>query len=245
MRPIYLIRAVIGVVLCVCFTALMSVLVVTVAVLGREDFADRLAVVWGRTCLLFFNVKVQLHGVENIPMDRGVLFLFNHQSHFDIPCLYGYVPKRMRFGAKYELFKIPIFGRAMRAIGTLPIARENRNEVFRVYREAEAKFAMNWNYALAPEGTRQPTPAIGSFKKGPFIFAVNAQAIIVPIVISGTYEVLPKGAVLPNADRWSRVVHMRFLPAVETRGMTISDVSALATATQRDVVSAFAEMRRL
>jgi 1-acyl-sn-glycerol-3-phosphate acyltransferase len=193
--------------------------------------------------LKFFDITVQTHGLENIPKDRGVLFLFNHQSHFDIPCIFGSIPKRVAFGAKIELFKIPFFGAAMRVVGTLPIVRDNRAEVFRVYREAQERFAQNWNFALAPEGTRQSRPEIGNFKRGPFVFAVNAQAPIVPVVIAGAYEVLPKGRILPNADKWRRTVHLRFLPLIETTGLSTQDVSRLTDSVHEQFVAAFSEMK--
>ncbi|MCM2282940.1 MAG: 1-acyl-sn-glycerol-3-phosphate acyltransferase [Bdellovibrionaceae bacterium] len=244
-RVLCVVRAVLGVLATVLFTGVICLLVLPLAALGRMATVDRLLLLWGRTILAFFNVKVQLHDMNNIPMDRGALVLFNHQSHFDIPCLSGHMPKRMRFGAKYELFKIPFFGAAMRAVGTLPILRENRSEVFRIYREAESKLAGNWSFALAPEGTRQARPEIGTFKKGPFLFAVNAQAPILPAVIAGAYDVLPKGKCLPNADRWTRTVHLRFLPPIETKGMSIADVHALTRQTQEKVVAAYADLRKL
>ncbi len=238
-------RSACGLVFGVLFTGAMSVLTLAAVALGRDLLIDRFVVFWGRTCLRVFNVRVRLHDAQNIPGDRGALFLFNHQSLFDVPCMYGFVPKRLRFGAKAELFKIPFFGAAMRAIGTLPIERDNRGEVFKIYREVEAKFAMNWSVALAPEGTRQSKPEIGAFKKGPFIFAVNAQAPIVPVVLSGAYEVLPRGRLLPNADRWASTVHVRFLPLIETKGLATGDVAQLTQTAHEKVLAAFADLRRL
>src|SRR5690606_17085370 len=106
--------------------------------------------------------------------------------------------KHIRFGAKIELFKIPFFGRAMRAVGTLPIARENRAGVFKIYKEAERQFSRDVIFVLAPEGTRQKEPRIGRFKKGPFIFAINARVPIIPAVLRGAHEVLPKKSLLVN-----------------------------------------------
>lgn len=245
MRVLCTSRSALSLVIGLAFTALMSLIVLCVAASGKVEIGDRLIVFWGRTILKLFNVRVRLHDFQNIPLDRGALFLFNHQSHFDIPCLVGFIPKRLRFGAKHELFQIPLFGPAMRVMGMLPISRENRGEVFRVYREAEAKFALNFNYVLAPEGSRQSEPVIGTFKKGPFIFAVNAQAPIVPVVVSGAFEVLPKQRLLPNADRWSRTIHLRFLPVVETRGLAVSDVARVTQTTHEKVLAAYEDLRQL
>ncbi len=238
------IRSLIGWPLAILYTGLMSVVTVLIALTGWTQAVDSSIQLWARGLLKFFNVHLVLHDWENVPKDRGVLFLFNHQSDFDIPCLHALPRPRVRFGAKAELFKIPVFGAAMRAAGTLPIVREDRGEVFRVYREAQKKFAEKWTYALAPEGTRQARPEIGNFKKGPFIFAVNAQAPIVPVVLEGTYDILPKGSWLPNLKAWRKDVHIRFLPPIETAGLKVEDVHRITRETHDQMVKAFAALRR-
>ncbi len=160
-------------------------------------------------------VRMNVKGWENIPKNRGFLLLFNHTSFFDIFIIHNLLPQ-LRFGAKIELFKIPMFGRAMRMVGVLPIARNNPEEVYKVYREAEPKMKAGQIYALAPEGTRQDGGAIGPFKAGPFIFAINTQAPIVPCVLRGAHHILPKHHVLPNWGCWQRTVEVEFLPLVET-----------------------------
>src|SRR5205823_2559565 len=152
---------------------------------------------------------------------------FNHQSHVDIPSIHSTIRRRLRFGAKIELFKIPIFGAAIRAAGVLPIARANRDEVYRVYRQAAAKLAAGWSFILAPEGTRQREPRIGPFKRGPFVFAIDAQVPLVPIVLKGTFDVLPKSSRLVNVGAWSRTVTLHALPPVETKGLGRDDVTRL------------------
>ena len=87
---------------------------------------------WSRGILWAFNVRPSITGLENLP-NKGALFLFHHTSWFDIWILHGTIFRVSRFGAKAELFKIPIFATAMRTAGVLPIAREKRAEVFKVY----------------------------------------------------------------------------------------------------------------
>jgi 1-acyl-sn-glycerol-3-phosphate acyltransferase len=180
--------------------------------------------------------------LENVPKDHGVLFLFNHQSHFDILSIHASQFRRMRFGAKIELFKFPFFGSAMRLSGVLPIARENREEVLQVYRDAQKKFAEGWSFILAPEGTRQSKPEIGRFKKGPFLFAIAAQVPIVPIVIKGADQILSKGGIWINMGVWSRTIEMRYLAPIETRGLTNADLGALTEQVREIFVKAYAEI---
>ena len=173
---------------------------------------------WVSIPLKILGIEVQTFGIENVPRQSGAIFVFNHQGIFDILAVHLVADFQIRFGAKIELFNIPIFGHGMRAAGALPIVRENRVEVFKVYKEAEVRIANGESFILAPEGTRQRVPEIGRFKKGPFIFAVNAKAPILPTVLVGSFEVMPKGALLPNIGRLKRIIEVHFLKPVETTG---------------------------
>lgn len=173
---------------------------------------------WGRICCRMCGVKVIVKGMENRPAG-GCLFLFNHSSFFDVFALAGYIPG-VRFGAKAELFKIPIFSHTMRAMDTLPIARNNREEVYKIYEEAKVRFDNGEQFALSPEGGRFYGKELSPFKAGPFLFAMSAEAPVVPVVIVGAYEALPKGGILFNPWRWSHTIYMTILEPIETKGYT-------------------------
>ena len=134
----------------------------------------------------------------------------------------GYI-EDLRFGAKAELFKIPIFAQTMRAMGTLPIARNNREEVYKIYEEAKARFANREKFALSPEGGRFYTGGpLAPFKAGPFLFAMSAGAPLVPLVIIGAYEALPKGGFLFNSSHWKHTITIKILEPVKTEGVAPS-----------------------
>lgn len=187
---------------------------------NSRPLEDKIVVFWTRNACRMFGVKVVVKGVENIP-SGGFLFVFNHTSFFDIFAMNGYLGS-FRFGAKIELFKIPIFGPAMRRAGILPIARSQREEVFKVYQAAEARIKAGERFALAPEGTRQDTEHLGRFKSGPFVFAINAKAPIVPVIVKGASAILPKGHFVPNWGVWSRIITLEILPPVSSDGYSIS-----------------------
>lgn len=174
---------------------------------------------WGRICCWLSGVRVVVEGRENIPV-AGCLFLFNHTSFFDVFAMVGFIDG-LRFGAKAELFKIPLFSQTMRAMGTLPIARNNREEVYKIYEEAKIRFANREKFALSPEGGRFYTGgALSPFKAGPFLFAMSAGAPLVPVVIIGAYEALPKGSFLFNKDHWKHTITLKVLEPIKTEGYT-------------------------
>lgn len=187
--------------------------------LNRRGLDDRMVHNWGRWSNRMFGVVVKARGLENIPTG-GCLFVFNHTSFFDVFAMAEVLPG-IRFGAKIELFSFPLFGRAMLRLGMLPIDRSNRERVFSVYKDAQARLLKGERFALAPEGTRQDEERLGRFKAGPFVFAINTQAKIVPIVIRGAAPILPKHHFVPNSTVWRREVSLEILPAITAAEYTI------------------------
>lgn len=194
-------------------------------IFNSRKLDDQIIQFWGRWSCKMFGVKVHVSGLGNIPQG-GCLFLFNHTSFFDVFAMAGYLPG-IRFGAKIELFSIPFFGLAMRRLGMLPIARQKREEVFKLYQASEVRIANGERFALAPEGTRQDSEVLGSFKAGPFVFAINAKAPIVPVVIKNASQILPKGNYIPNWNVWSRNIQIHILPFVNTTEFDMNQRPAL------------------
>lgn len=192
---------------------------------NRRKIDDAIVSFWARLCCWMAGARVMVEGRENLPQ-QGCLLLFNHSSFFDVFALAGYIPE-LRFGAKAELFKIPVFAHAMKAMGTLPIARNNREEVFKIYEDARVRFAKGQKFALSPEGGRFYGEQLSPFKAGPFVFAMSAGVPLVPVVVTGAYEVLPKGAILFNKDRLTRTIRIQILKPVSTEGVKPEDRRAL------------------
>ncbi len=189
----------------------------------KTKIIDLLSWIWGRTIQMAFNMRVHVTGEENIP-EGGCLLLFNHTSHFDILTIYGQLKKSARFGAKIELFKIPLFGQVLRSGGMLPIARADREDVLKLYQDSIGRVHSGESFLLAAEGTRQTSAGVGAkFKSGPFIFAISGQFPIVPVVLKGSTDCLPKGQLLACTDRWRYDIALKFLPAVSTKGLTLDD----------------------
>ncbi len=211
-------------------TFVMSILILFLAgvVRSRKIVDYAIIYLWSMPLILSSNARVVVRGAETVgETGKGFLILFNHSSLMDIPVLYAYFPRSFRFGAKIELFKIPFFGKAMELCGVLPIDRGNRNKVMKVYENAIARVNNGEAFALAPEGTRQKQTQLGRFKRGPFEFAINAQMDIVPVVLAGAYDVLPRKAVFINVGRWRRTILMQILPRVSTAGLTMEQVDGL------------------
>jgi len=195
---------------------------------GSTKGNDRIIGAWaGATCWMF-GVDVRAYGTEHIPQGTFVL-LFSHKSFFDIFAIAKILPD-VRFGAKVELFRIPIFGAAMRAIGILPIARGNVENVIRVYKAAEVRTKNGERFALAPEGGRNTSEQdLLPFKSGPFLFAISANSPLLPVVVHGAADVWPKGSLIPQATRLKSAIELHFLELVP-----VSDLGFEKTAERKN-----------
>ena len=165
-----------------------------------------------------------MKGKENIPALRtaGCIYLFNHLSFIDIPLLYVAIGGNFRFGAKIELFNVPVFGRALKAFGFLPIPRHNRVQAIRMYEKAKIRAQKGECFMLAPEGTRQSSLKLAAFKSGPFILAIQAGIPVVPVIIAGPEKIFPKGTLLPQLDL-GRDLYVEILPSISTEGLSTDD----------------------
>jgi 1-acyl-sn-glycerol-3-phosphate acyltransferase len=213
-------RSLIGIILFPIHTIICSTsLVLANLIFRNRKIEDMIVLIWTRGACWLFGVKVEVQGLENRPQG-GFIYVFNHTSFFDIFAMNGFLGS-FRFGAKIELFRIPIFGWAMRRAGILPIARDRRDEVFKVYKEAEMRIKAGERFALAPEGTRQEKEQLGKFKTGPFVFAINAKAPIVPVVLKGAAPIWPKGKLIPNWGAWSSRITIKVLPPIYAQTYTM------------------------
>ena len=170
---------------------------------------------WARAICLGGGVRVVLHGAEQLHEHEGVVYVSNHVSWFDIFAMASLLP-RYTFVAKDELRRIPIFGWGAEGAGVVFLARENRKSAFASYELVAQKVAAGMSVVVCPEGTRGTDYHLRPFKKGPFVLAIAAGAPVVPVVVTGSREIMPKGA-------WrvrSGSVHVHLLPAVSAAGLT-------------------------
>ena len=185
---------------------------------------DRLPRMWATALMRAAAVRVRLHSPERMGTGEPRVFVSNHVSWYDVLALASHLP-RYRFVAKAELAKIPIFGAGARAVGTVYIERDNRKSAFESYRVAAEQIRAGTSVVVYPEGTRGKSYALRPFKKGPFVLAIAAGVPIVPVIVHGTIDVIPRGS------WWLRrgvPVDVHFLEPIATAGLTYADRERLS-----------------
>ena len=183
-------------------TFVFGVLSIMVSFFSRNgDAVHHVARIWGRSILWVGGIQTETCGHCEDLQRRSFIYMSNHQSNFDIPVLYGALPVQFRWLAKAELFKIPVFGQGMRGAGYISIDRSNRQSAFQSLARAAESIRNGTSIMIFPEGTRSRDGDLQTFKKGGFVMALDAGVPIVPVVISGTHAVMPKGALLIRRRR--------------------------------------------
>jgi 1-acyl-sn-glycerol-3-phosphate acyltransferase len=180
---------------------------------GPASIYSRCVRLWAQSINAAAGARVHVHGEDRLHNARGAVFIANHVSWFDIFALAAELPW-CSFVAKTELRRIPLFGFAAESIGIVFIDRENRKSAFESYKLASEEVHRGRAIVVCPEGTRGDDYHLRPFKKGPFVLAIAAQSPLIPTVVYGAREVMPKGTfAIRSGD-----VHLHFLEPVSTAG---------------------------
>jgi len=143
----------------------------------------------------------------------------NHQGNYDIFALLGHLTYQFKWLAKKELFSVPFLGWTMAAVGYISIDRGGTRDTVEAMKEAAQRIRDGMSVVIFPEGSRSPDGSIQPFKKGGFTLAIKSKVPIVPVAISGSRDIIPKGklAVSPGEIR-IRVDH-----PIETENCALKD----------------------
>ena len=139
------------------------------------------------SCVYRIMFKIEIIGLENIPQGERLIIAPNHMSNFDPQILGVFLPIDMGFMAKESLFKIPLFGRLLKALGAFPIKRGGLD--LSAIKTALKILKSNKALMIFPEGKRIATPGVlGEGKHGAAMLAIKAQAGVLPVGIDATYK---------------------------------------------------------
>jgi len=166
-----------------------------------------------KTGVRMAGIRVEVSGLENVPVGRSCIFMSNHVSNLDPTVLMPAVPSRCSVLLKKELMSIPILGTAMRMAKFVPVERGGKRDAAQASVKAAAEALQSGlSIVVFPEGTRSRNGRLSTFKKGPFFLAQQTLAPIVPIALSGTQTMMHKGSMAISPG----VARLRFLPAIES-----------------------------
>ena len=124
---------------------------------------------------------------------QSYVFVSNHQSMFDVWLIYGWLPVIFKWLMKAELRKVPFVGTGCKAAGHIFIDRRNAKAALESLKEVEKQLVGGVCTVIFPEGTRTLNGEVGRFKRGAFQIALDLGLPVIPLSLTGCFDVLPKG----------------------------------------------------
>ena len=175
--------------------------------------------IWANWLLQTNGIRVSVRGLENLEKSHSYILLSNHASLLDIPGIISAFPFPVRFIAKKSLAWIPIFGWSLHLSGHILIDRERAQSALKSSKKAASLLQGGTSIIVFPEGTRSPDGGVKEFKGGAFLLALKSQASIVPVSISGTYQMLPR----TGWGFWPGTVQIHVGEPIPTQGIPLSE----------------------
>lgn len=161
------------------------------------------------------NWNIHIEGRTDLDDRHPYVFVSNHLSNADIPVISN-LPWEMKWIAKKELFKLPFAGWMMRMSGDISVDRSSATKRVGVFKKCSMYLSRNISVMFFPEGTRSRSGKLNRFAPGAFDLAIREQVPVVPIVLDGTRECLPKNTWIfkPGVE-----VRMKILDPVSVQGL--------------------------
>lgn len=178
------------------------------------EATDRRLAEWSASIVQRAGIQLSVEGAENATPGESFVLMSNHQSLYDVPVIYQALDRRIRMVAKKELFRVPVWGRAMHRAGFISLDRQSRERSRQTLLASADILHTGTSIWIAPEGTRSKDGRLGPFRRGGFHLALQSGCRILPITIVGTRAVLPaKGAHVTDGCPVRVIVH----PPVDPR----------------------------
>ena len=188
--------------------------------------------VWAGAVLAVAGIKVEIKGIENVEFKGPKVIISNHQGNFDILILIAALPFNFRFLVKRQLFDVPFFGWYLRGRGDILVDRERGAKAAQTLKETSKLVEEGEPVLIFPEGTRSLDGAVGQFKRGSLVLAIDSCAKIVPIGIAGSYDIQKRGNFLIKPSK----VYINIGEPVSLGSVPQAEVSGELAVKLRDTV---------
>lgn len=146
--------------------------------------------------LFYIVFRTEVKGQDNIPREGRLILAANHMSNWDPPFLATFVPRKVSYMAKQELFANPIFAAIIRSLNAFPVKRgaADRGAI----KSAVAELKNEHCLGVFPEGTRSKDGKIHKAEAGVALLAALSKSPVLPAAIIGTNKIFANGSLLPK-----------------------------------------------
>ena len=198
-----------------------------------KEIIAPLVIDWAKYCVDVTGSTIEVTGIENVPADKSVVYIGNHQGIFDIPLLLGYIPYQKAFISKIEILKIPMISDWMKLMKCVFLARKNPRQSIEAMHQGIENVKNGYSMVIFPEGTRSKGGPVKEFKPGSFKLAFQSGADIVPVTIDGTWKIYEEHNKIKPAN-----IKLTIHPPVKTEGLSKEELKEIPAQVQKIVESA-------
>ena len=199
----------------------MSLLVSLVDKKGNAQ--HRIARIWAQACIWNSGSKLKVVGAENLLGRAAAVYASNHTSYMDVPVIFAAVPFQFRIMAWKALWPIPFIGWYLNRSGQLPIDTRNPHASLSSLAAAAKVLRSGMPLFIFPEGRRTLDGKLQPFLPGAAYLAIRAQLPLVPIALSGVYDLMP----MHTHHLYPGTLTVSIGQPIETAGMTMRQVDEL------------------
>jgi 1-acyl-sn-glycerol-3-phosphate acyltransferase len=215
-------------------TAFFGSISLLVSLVDKKGNAQhRIARIWARACVWNTASKLKIVGAENLLPNRAAVYASNHTSYMDVPVIFTAVPFQFRIMAWKALWPIPFIGWYLNRSGQLPIDTDNPRATISSMSAAAKVLRAGMPLFLFPEGGRTTDGGLRPFLPGAAYLAIRAQVPLVPMALSGVYDLMP----IHSHHIYPGTLTVTIGQPIETAGMTLRQVDVL-TARLREAIQA-------
>lgn len=185
------------------------------------------------------NWHITIEGETDVDDRNPYVVVSNHMSNADIP-LISNLPWEMKWVAKKELFDVPILGWMMRWARDISVDRSSPTKRVGVFKSCVHFLDHNCSVMFFPEGTRSRDGKLKKYSPGAFDLAIEYGVPILPLVIDGTQECLPKKTWVFTKNVY---IKLKVLKPVKTDHLHQEDVYELMRSVRGQQAAQLAEWR--
>ena len=188
---------------------------------GRTQ--HRIARAWARVCVWISGARLTVRGGEKLRRHPVAVYASNHTSYMDTPVVFSTLPFQFRILAKKELWSMPFIGWYLNRSGQIAVDTDNPRATLSSLSAGVKALKNGMSLFIFPEGSRTPDGELKTFLAGAAYLAIRAQVPVVPIALSGVYDLLPIHA----SHFFPCEVTLTAGEPIETVGMTIRQTDEL------------------
>jgi 1-acyl-sn-glycerol-3-phosphate acyltransferase len=196
----------------------------------------RIAQTWARACMAASGARLTVLHPEYLTGQPAV-YACNHLSYMDTPAIFSSLPFQFRIVSRHDLWRLPFIGWWLERSGQVGVDLSDPRASIASLLGAVRTLKSGMPLFIFPEGGRTESGYLQPFMKGPAFMAIKAQVPLVPMVLVGTWELLP----IHSSEFHPVPVKLVVSEPIETKGMTMKQADSLTALLQRQMEELYYE----